>query len=138
MPITIQARYLDGSDIGKTFTCQWIEAPRQILRIHHYNTRVEVHCQHPTGRFVDLLLKPTDSITITGQKSPDTHGQHTGTAHVYLYPELNPIHHRLSKTFQEKDNRFALGDPIPPISEATRQTIKDTLNRLRQNRGGLR
>lgn len=66
MPITTQARYLDGSDIGKSFTCQWIETPRQILRIHHYKTRVEVHCQHPTGRFVDVLLNPTDSITITG------------------------------------------------------------------------
>lgn len=136
MPITTQARYLDGSDIGKSFTCQGIEGPRQILRIHHYKTRVEVHCQHPAGRFVDVLLNPTDSITITGQESPDTnnpHGQNTGTAHVYLYPELNPIHHRLNRTFQEKGNRFATGDPIPPISEATRQTIKDTLDRLRQD-----
>lgn len=62
--MNLTAQQLNGTHIGKGFTCQWIEKPRQILRIHHYKTRVEVHCQHPTGRFVDLLLKPIDNITI--------------------------------------------------------------------------
>lgn len=66
--MNITAKQLSGEHIGKMFTIQWIEAPRQILRIHHYKTRVEVHCQHPTGRFVDLVLKPTDNITIQEDK----------------------------------------------------------------------
>lgn len=76
MPVTREARYLSGVDLGKTVHIAdqntggtWHEG--RLVSVKHYDESVDLLIRKDanTGLLDAVLLSPTDTITITGKES---------------------------------------------------------------------
>lgn len=68
MPVTREAKYLSGIDIGKTVS-MGDDDSAELIEVEHDKRGCWILTKGPDGRAWSTRLAPTDAVTIAGKES---------------------------------------------------------------------